>query len=76
MAQFISLAYFWSNEIMVKNTVEMTGLSERAVIDLYNFFREVCSFWISRITRPIGGVGHIVQIDETVVSDGSSEVTM
>ncbi len=44
MAQFISLAYFWSNEIMVKNTVEMTGLSERAVIDWYNFFREVCSF--------------------------------
>ncbi len=53
---------------MVKNAVEMTGLSERVVVDWYNFFREVCSVWLSRDTRPIGGVGHTVQFDATVVS--------
>ncbi len=38
LAHFISLTYFWSNEVMVKKTVEMTGLSERVVVDWFNFF--------------------------------------
>ncbi len=42
LAQFISATYFWSNEVIVKNTVEMTGLSERVVVNWYNFCREVC----------------------------------
>ncbi len=53
---------------MVKNTVEMTGLSERVVIGWYNFCREVCLVWLTKNTRPIGGVGHTVHIDETVMS--------
>ncbi len=39
--QFMSATYFWSNEVMVKNAVEMTGLSERVAVDWYNFCREV-----------------------------------
>ncbi len=62
LPQFMSAAYFWSND------VEMTGLSERVVIGWYNFCREVCLVWLTKNTRPIGGVEHTVYIDETVMS--------
>ncbi len=44
LPQFMSATYFWSNDVMVKNTVESTGLSERVVIGWYNFIEKSAWF--------------------------------
>ncbi len=45
----------------------MTGLTEKSIVDWYNFCRDVCARWTRRNPRIVGGPGHVVQIDETCV---------
>jgi transposase-like protein len=68
LPQFIYFIYFWANNVTVTSITEMLGLSERTVIDWCNFTRNVCSNYLQKHPYTIGGVGHIVEIDESAVS--------
>ncbi len=47
---------------------EQEGKNSQRNAGWFNFCRDVCTFKNRRDPQVIGGVGHIVQIDETVVS--------
>ncbi len=66
--EFVILTYLWGANASVKLTVEVTGLVKTTVIDWFNFLRDVCANWVRANPPIVGGVGHIVQIDESVVS--------
>ncbi len=53
-----------------KMAASLTGVTSRIVTDWFNFYRDVCTLKNRRDPQVVGGVGHIVQIDETVVSRG------
>ncbi len=68
--QLISLTFLWSHDATPKMAATLTGVTSRAVTDWFNFCRDVCKLKNRRDPQVVGGVGHIVQIDETVVSRG------
>jgi len=43
----------------------LSGLTAKTVVDFLNFCREVCSVVIEDQSEPIGGVGKVVEIDES-----------
>ena len=62
------IIYLWINRLRVGQVLGLLAgevVSNHTVIDWYNFCRDVCSEYL--ITNPIklGGVGDIVEIDET-----------
>ena len=54
----------WSEEFPVRTTVRWSGVSEKTVIDWYNFCRDTCAEYMLRNLTVIGGPGKIVEIDE------------
>jgi len=42
-----------------------TGISDKTIIDFYNFCREVCSVILEEHSEPIGGHEKVVEIDES-----------
>ncbi len=65
---FVVLTYLWAANATAKLTAEVTGLTKPTVIDWFNFLRDVCAKWMEANPPIVGGVGHVVQIDESVVS--------
>ena len=41
------------------------GISNKTIVDWYNFCREVCETILESDSKQIGGVGHIVEINES-----------
>lgn len=68
LEQFVLLAYFWSYASSVTATASMLGLSEHTIIDWFNMLREICSTHLIHHRQQIGGPGHIVEVDESLVS--------
>ena len=46
----------------------MLDLSKNTVVDWFQFFRDVASHWLLENRRQLGGVGRVVEIDESLVS--------
>ncbi len=65
---FVILTYLWAANATVKLTAEVTELSKPTVIDWFNFLRDVCTNWMRDHPPIVGGIGHVVEIDESVVS--------
>lgn len=68
LAQSIIYFYLWTLKTPVAQTAVMLGLSEHTVIDWNNLIREICtSTFLHECTPSLGGPGHVVQIDESVI---------
>ena len=52
----------------------MTALSRQICIQWYQYFRYICTNHLIRNPYQIGGVGHIVQIDESLMAKRKSNV--
>jgi len=65
LEQITKLIYFWTYKYPQEIVLHETGLSNHSVIDFYNFCREVCSVIVEEQSEPIGGVGKVVEIDES-----------
>ncbi len=65
---FLELAYCWSHKQSNQNTEFMTGLSQPAVIQWFQWFRKSCSRWLINHPEKIGGPGIVVEIDESLVA--------
>ena len=61
----LKLMYRWSVKDQVSKSVKECGVSQRVVVDWYNFCRDVCSQYFLDHPVLIGGPGKIVEIDES-----------
>lgn len=70
LPKLVVLLYLWSFQMPIVCAVQMTGISEATLIDWYNFIREVCSTHLMDFPdlTKIGGPGHIVCLDESVIA--------
>ena len=64
----LDLLYYWSIEMPAQDTQLHVGVDEKTVTDWYNFARNICSEELINNPLCIGGAGHTVAIDESVVA--------
>lgn len=71
LRQFALVIYCWSMKFTNEQTAIFARVHPNTVVDHYNFLREVCSWTILRDDSlgdmRLGGVGCVVQVDESVV---------
>jgi IS1 family transposase len=65
--KFLLFLYFWSSEASIQQLVVYTGISKKTCIDYSSLFRDIPSWKFSVDDQMLGGVGHIVQIDESLI---------
>lgn len=68
LQQWMLLLHWWIREYPVKDAAEEAKISERSAIQIYQYFRDICSWRILNNDAPLmlGGPGVIVQIDESL----------
>lgn len=62
---WLHVMYLWCNGVLQGQAANLTGISERTMVDIYNFFREVCVMYFQQHPIQLGGDGVICQIDES-----------
>ena len=65
LQEITKFIYFWTLKYMQDIVHYEMGISAPTVIDFYNFCREVCTILIEDESEQIGGVGKIVEVDES-----------
>ena len=64
--KIVHLIHLWSNHNSVASASTATGVSERAIIQNYQYLRNVCSGKLMSVDEKLGGPGIVVQIDESL----------
>ena len=64
--KIVHLIYLWSNHHSVTSASTDTGVSHRAIIQNYQYLRDVCSGKLMSVDEKLGGPGIIVQIVESL----------
>jgi hypothetical protein len=64
---FLLCLYFWSNDYTIAQLCTYIGLVKHTCVDYSNFLREISSWKFSQEDRELGGFGHIIQVDESVI---------
>ena len=67
LAQIMQLALLWTLETPVTAVPQLIGVSEKTSIQWFNYCRDVCSFKMVGLNQMLGGVGRIVQINESLM---------
>ncbi|XP_057292022.1 uncharacterized protein LOC130614603 [Hydractinia symbiolongicarpus] len=65
LEEVIELTYWWSTGTEQVNICQEMGLSSATIVDWANFLREICDEIVIKRSKPIGGKGVKVQIDES-----------
>lgn len=65
LQQWLNVIWLWSARTSQKQAVALSSVSSRTMVDVYNFFREVCGKWRELHPIQLGGNGVVVQIDES-----------
>lgn len=68
LQKWIEAIFYWCEDISVTQAVNFLNLSRVTVVDIFNFFREICSKHFEKNPIKLGGTGRIVQIDESCFS--------
>jgi transposase-like protein len=68
LAQITSVIYMWSIELTSWQIEQHTRVSQPTVVQWLQYLRDECSWDLVQNPRPIGGVGHIVAVDESLVA--------
>lgn len=63
---WVQLMHHWSMEMPVTQAAKQVVISEKRCIDLYQWFRDVCSDKLLSAPIVLGGPGKTVQIDESL----------
>ncbi|XP_029635052.1 uncharacterized protein LOC115210589 [Octopus sinensis] len=64
---FIHVIYCWGSNLTITGAIAMTGLSKSTVIQWYQYMRDICSNNLINNPYQIGGVGHVVEVDESLM---------
>lgn len=65
--EFLLFLYHWCNDASIEQMHTYTGISRQTCVDYANFLREIASWKFENHDAKLGGVGSIVQIDESVI---------
>lgn len=65
--KILMLLYFWSSKATNSQISTYLKISSTTCVDHLNFIREICSWAMMRVLTKLGGVGKIVQLDESVI---------
>jgi hypothetical protein len=71
LAKLVYLMYLWSGETTAKSAADTTGVSQKTIVQLYQYMRDVCSTKLLNTTSDLGGPGVVVQIDESLFNHKS-----
>ena len=65
----LTVIFFWSSHTPVTTVLKNLGgdVSLKTLIDYYNFVRDVCTGYFRLNPILLGGIGHVVQIDESKI---------
>ncbi len=70
LQQWMIIMFFWAEEIPVTNTARYGTVIEKTCVDMYGWFRDVCSRrLINDGPIKLGGRNVVVQIDESCFSN-------
>ena len=70
LKKWMLLLHFWLREFPVTTAALDAGIHKSTAIDVYQWFREVCTTTLLNTPIVLGGTGAIVQIDQSD-SDGN-----
>ena len=65
LQKWVHAIYLWCNGSNVEQTMGFLNLSKVTVIDIHSFFREICIRYFEKHPIKLGGIGAVVQIDES-----------
>ena len=65
ISQILEIIYWWSRNSTVDQVFQETGITKVTIVDWFNFIRDVCTQFFLDHPIQIGGVGSIVEIDES-----------
>ncbi|XP_060870118.1 uncharacterized protein LOC132944666 [Metopolophium dirhodum] len=65
LCQIVELVWYWAHGMQVIQIMKWTGRSQHTVSDWYNLCRDICVDQFQKRTKT-GGVGFVVQIDESL----------
>jgi len=75
LKEIFQLSYYFARQAHPQEEIQFnlrredgSTISEEAIVDYKNFFREVCQRYFERHPVIIGGPGKVVEIDETVIT--------
>jgi transposase-like protein len=63
--EILYLGYLWLNRVSVSSAIGITGHSSRTVSIFYSHFRQLVASSLDENMQVIGGLGIIVEVDET-----------
>ena len=68
LTKWLILLYWWSREYPVTDAAEEAEVTETTAIQVYQYFRDICSWRLLTHDSPLklGGQGIVVQIDESL----------
>lgn len=58
----------WSRGLSQKHVCETLGVSNHTMVDVFNFFRQICKRYFDQHPIKLGGEQRIIQIDESCFS--------
>ncbi|KAE9121982.1 hypothetical protein PF010_g6903 [Phytophthora fragariae] len=65
LRQLVKILWFWATQTPAGSATEFTAASPTTITQWYTYARDVCSAEMLRCDMEVGGVGHVVEIDET-----------
>lgn len=69
LKKIIRLIYYWAfEEASHKKIKRELRLGEQTIVDWKNFLRDICTEKLLRTPTILGGLNHVVQIDETLMT--------
>ena len=64
LQKWVHLMFLWCNGERQIQAANITGISRKSLVDVYNFLREVCVVYFQNNPITLGGPGVVCQIDE------------
>lgn len=74
LSAFVQIVYSWACKTPINVAVEQCGISEKSMIQWYQYLRDAVSHKLVEHEYQIGGVGHIVEIDESLIAKRKNHV--
>ena len=66
LEQILELTFLWTEDMSGKTVRKWVGVNKNTVVDWFNFCRELCAVYMDdNASEKIGGVGKVVEIDES-----------
>jgi hypothetical protein len=66
LQKWLILLYWWVRQYPVTDAAQEAEVGRDTAIDVYQWFRDICSARLVNTVITLGGANHIVQVDESL----------